>query len=105
MFADQNSKQNGLLHNVLHCVTFIIQMKIVAVEWSDDDLEHIAHHGINPAEVEDICFNQHISIRGRFRRYVLYGQRDWLVEIMCNLRDYHNTWKYDKHMFLHHGLH
>jgi len=49
-------------------------MKIVAVEWSDDDLEHIAHHGINPAEVEDICFNQHISIRGRFRRYVLYGQ-------------------------------
>ena len=42
--------------------------------WNDDDIEHIALHGINPAEVEDVCFDQHISIRGRYGRYVLYGQ-------------------------------
>ena len=69
-----NSKQNRLLHSVLHCVTFIMRMKITSLEWDDGDVEHIAVHGINPAEVEDICFIQHISIRGRFKRYVLYGQ-------------------------------
>jgi len=51
-----------------------MQMKIFSLEWNDGDVAHIADHGINPAEVEDICFNQHISIRGRFGRYVIYGQ-------------------------------
>jgi len=49
-------------------------MKINSLTWNDDDIEHIADHGINPAEIEDMCFNQHISIKGRYGRYVLYGQ-------------------------------
>jgi hypothetical protein len=69
-----NSKQNRLLQYVLQSVTFIMQMKITSLEWNDGDVEHIAVHGINPAEVEDICFNQHMSVRGRFGRYVIYGQ-------------------------------
>ena len=59
---------------MLHCVTFITQMKIVSLEWNEDDIEHIAHHGISSAEVEDVCFNSHIAVKGRFGRYVLYGQ-------------------------------
>jgi uncharacterized DUF497 family protein len=51
-----------------------MQMRISSLQWNDDDMEHIALHGINPAEIEDVCFNQHISIRGRFGRYILYGQ-------------------------------
>jgi uncharacterized DUF497 family protein len=49
-------------------------MKIVSLQWNDDDTEHISYHGINPAEVEDVCFNQHVSFKGRFNRYILYGQ-------------------------------
>jgi uncharacterized DUF497 family protein len=74
MFAEHNSKHDKLLHNVLHCVTLIVPMKIISLEWSDNDIEHIAYHGINPAEVESVCFDQHISIRGKFGRYILYGQ-------------------------------
>jgi len=59
---------------VLHCVTFIEQMKIISLEWNDDNIEHVALHGINSAEVEDVCFNSHIAVKGRFGRYILYGQ-------------------------------
>ena len=59
---------------MLHCVTFIMLMKIISLEWNDDDMEHIALHGINSVEVEDICFDRHVSFKGRFGRYVVYGQ-------------------------------
>jgi uncharacterized DUF497 family protein len=59
---------------VLHCVTFIMLMKIISIEWNDLDIEHIADHGVDPAEVEDICFDRHVSFRGRLGRYVVYGQ-------------------------------
>jgi uncharacterized DUF497 family protein len=49
-------------------------MKIISLDWNDKDIEHIADHGINADEVEDVCFDQHISIGGRFGRYVIYGQ-------------------------------
>ena len=62
------------MHNVLHCVTLYMQMKIISLEWNEDDVEHTACHGINPTEVEDVCFNPHIAVKGRFGRYVLYGQ-------------------------------
>jgi len=49
-------------------------MKIATLEWSDDDIVHIGAHGIDPVEVEDVCFERHIAIRGRYGRYILYGQ-------------------------------
>jgi uncharacterized DUF497 family protein len=49
-------------------------MKINSLAWDDENIEHIAQHEIDPVEVEDVCFNQHISIKGSNRRYVLYGQ-------------------------------
>jgi uncharacterized DUF497 family protein len=49
-------------------------MDVYSLEWNDDDVAHIERHGINPAEVEDICFEKNIAIKGRYGRYILYGQ-------------------------------
>jgi uncharacterized DUF497 family protein len=42
--------------------------------WDDENIQHIAHHGVNPQEVEDVCFGVHISVRERAQRYILSGQ-------------------------------
>jgi hypothetical protein len=49
-------------------------MDIYSIQWNDDDIAHIARHGIDPIEVEDICFEKHFANKGRYGRYVLYGQ-------------------------------
>jgi len=42
--------------------------------WDDENIQHIAHHSVNPQEVEDVCFGIHISVREREQRYILSGQ-------------------------------
>ncbi len=55
-------------------------MHITDLEWDDDNVEHIARHGVSPAEVEDVCFGVHLSSRDPASkaqgkdRYILAGQ-------------------------------
>ena len=51
-------------------------MKIKALYWDDVNIEHIAQHSLDPVDVEDVCFDKHISFRARGRRYVLYGKTE-----------------------------
>lgn len=49
-------------------------MIINELEWDDENTEHIAQHGVNPKEVEEVCFGLHLGERERARRYILSGQ-------------------------------
>lgn len=51
-------------------------MKIKSLHWDDVNIEHVARHGVSPANIEDVCFGEHISFRGRERRYILYGKTE-----------------------------
>jgi uncharacterized protein len=33
-------------------------MRIDAIIWPEDRIEHIARHGLTPVEVEDVCFGK-----------------------------------------------
>jgi len=33
--------------------------------WSDDRVDHIARHGVQPEEVEEVCFGKALVQRGR----------------------------------------
>lgn len=49
-------------------------MIIGELEWDDENIGHIALHGVNPQEVEDVCFGLHISKSEKKSRYILSGQ-------------------------------
>ena len=49
-------------------------MRIDELQWDDENVEHIALHGVAPREVEDICFGLHIGEREDGDRYILSGQ-------------------------------
>lgn len=49
-------------------------MKIGELNWDDNNIEHIARHGVTPQEVEDVCFGFHIYVREGRQRYVISGQ-------------------------------
>ena len=50
-------------------------MKISGLEWDDNNLEHIiSKHGINPDEVEDVCFGPHYACTVKYKRKAIYGQ-------------------------------
>lgn len=49
-------------------------MKIDDLEWDEANVEHVGGHSVTPAEVEDVCFGEHMATRGEHDRYVLYGQ-------------------------------
>lgn len=49
-------------------------MRIGELAWDDENIQHIARHGVNPEEVEDVCFGLHISEREKGQRYILSGQ-------------------------------
>ena len=49
-------------------------MIIESLEWDDENVEHIARHGVNPDEVEDVCSGLNISEKQGNRRYILSGQ-------------------------------
>ena len=49
-------------------------MQIVDFEWDEDNIEHIARHGVNPEEVEDACYDKPYVMKGRNGTYLIYGQ-------------------------------
>ncbi len=49
-------------------------MIINELQWDDGNVEHIAQHGVNPQEVEDVCFSFHIYVRESSQRYIISGQ-------------------------------
>ena len=49
-------------------------MRIEELAWDDENIEHIGRHGVNPQEVEDVCFGMHLSQREKAQRYILSGQ-------------------------------
>jgi uncharacterized DUF497 family protein len=42
-------------------------MRIYELIWTDDRIDHIAHHGVEPLEVEQICFGRPLVLRARSR--------------------------------------
>lgn len=49
-------------------------VRVSAIDWSDASIEHIARHGIDPDEVEDVVFGPRSSTRSRNDTYRLVGQ-------------------------------
>ena len=51
-------------------------MKISAFDWDEQNIDHIARHGVNPEEVEETCYNRPLILKGKQLRYLVYGQTD-----------------------------
>ncbi len=50
-------------------------MRINDIEWSQADIFHIARHGVEPEEVEEVCFEgEPFILRSRHNRYFALGQ-------------------------------
>jgi uncharacterized protein len=54
-------------------------MEIHRFVWPDDRVNHIAEHGVTPAEVEEVCFGPHALVlrsrsQGRNPVYHVLGQ-------------------------------
>ena len=49
-------------------------MQIVDFEWDEDNIEHIARHGVSPEEVEEACYNSPYILKGRRGSYLIYSQ-------------------------------
>jgi len=60
-------------------------VKVSCLHWDDANIEHVARHGLSPVDIEDVCFGEHISFRGKQRRYVLYGKTRGGMMIMVVL--------------------
>ncbi|MCL4830987.1 MAG: BrnT family toxin [Caldilineaceae bacterium] len=44
--------------------------------WDDDNVEHIANHGVEPYEAEEVITNRPRLKRGGEGKYLAYGQTD-----------------------------
>ena len=55
-------------------------MRIEAIIWPEDKIEHIAQHGVTPEEVEDVCFGKPWVLRakseGESPVYYVLGQSE-----------------------------
>ena len=52
-------------------------MRIVHLIWDEDNVLHIARHGVDPEEAEETCFNRRPFIeRGRDGLYYISGQTE-----------------------------
>lgn len=49
-------------------------MKIRYFEWDDDNEDHIARHGVETDEVEEVFVDRHRLYRSREGRYVAMGR-------------------------------
>ena len=50
-------------------------MRIDSIAWDDDTILHIARHGVEPKEVEEVCFeSKPLVFQGRYNRYMALGQ-------------------------------
>jgi len=60
-------------------------VQIDCLHWDDVNIEHIARHGLSLVDIEEVCFGEHISFRGREKRYILYGRTEGGMMIMVVL--------------------
>lgn len=51
-------------------------MKRARFEWDEQNLEHIARHGVDPDEVEAVLDNDPLILRTVDNKYLAYGQTD-----------------------------
>ena len=52
-------------------------MKITVLVWDDENVAHIARHGVRPTEVEEVCFgSQKVLLRTRVGRYAVLGRSE-----------------------------
>jgi len=62
-------------------------MAIRELIWPDDRVEHIAAHGVRPAEVEEVCFGHPLVLRSRTGGtnpvYYVLGQTDAGQYLFC----------------------
>ncbi len=53
-------------------------MKIHELVWPEDRVDHIAKHGVEPEEVEEVCFGrplvQRVKAEGKNPAYYILGQ-------------------------------
>lgn len=48
--------------------------RIRKLEWDDESCEHIAHHGVEPDEVEEVCFSAPFLLKSRNGTRLAYGR-------------------------------
>ena len=62
-------------------------MRIKALIWPDDRVEHIARHGVTPEEVEQVCFGrpfvQRAKSEGESPVYYVLGQSEAGRYLFC----------------------
>ena len=62
-------------------------MKIHELAWPDDQIDHIARHGVTPEEVEEVCFGHSLVQRAKSEGdnpvYYLLGQTDSGRYLFC----------------------
>lgn len=50
-------------------------MRVTTLAWDDENVEHIAKHGVRPEEVEEVCFGpKNVVLRARENRYAVLGR-------------------------------
>lgn len=50
-------------------------MRISHIGWDEDTILHIAKHGVEPKEVEEVCFEGNPTVlKSRYGRYYALGQ-------------------------------
>lgn len=50
-------------------------LRVKDIQWNDSTVSHIARHGVDPTEVEEVCFeNRPFVLRAKYNRYFALGQ-------------------------------
>ena len=62
-------------------------MEISEFVWNDDRITHIARHGVEPEEFEDVCFGKALVLRaragGKNPVYYVLGETDAGRHLLC----------------------
>ena len=49
-------------------------VRVAAIDWTDASIEHIARHGVDPDEVDEVVFGPRYATRSRNNTYRLVGR-------------------------------
>jgi uncharacterized protein len=67
-------------------------MKIQEILWPEDRIEHIAQHGVEPEEVEEVCFGRPLILRakasGQNPAYYVLGQTEAGRYLFCVMLEF-----------------
>ena len=52
-------------------------MQVTNIEWYEENISHIARHGVSPEETEEVCFSRSSCIEtGKGELYYITGQTE-----------------------------